>query len=1062
METGKEPSLDDTDSAPLDLDVAEESINMADPHADFTLMPPADLSEEASSTDAMFSAPDDLTADWAQWMRWDDVEDTKPSLFNIPNISGSTLPQPGFSFPSDDAVLGTSNCSLPSGPKQLPPSTIFQEQPTVQTIQPAPQSDASSPLAPSPTSSVGRKRKSSHDDSPINDMSASTTDKSAPSKKRSHNIIEKRYRANLNDKIAELRDSVPSLRLTYKQRHGGKKSNEDEDVDITSGNKLNKASILSKATEYIKHLELRNSRLEEENLALKNRFRELEKAQGVNLASYPAVAGSDTSPGACTVSTDSVVTSSPDIFSHASDFSPDSPPNPLFPPEGLLRPPDGFNQLRPTGPQPHYADSFQYNQSRDYDCSPLESTSTTNSSNSPTTRGRRQFMGLPNKFMLGTLAGIMVIGGFENHRSSDPEEKKELFALPLQFLGSFYRLALRNFYFIKANSWQIRALSHFALTSLVIFGCAFFVFLYLFNSRPRISRVPLKAPKTRSISQQQLQQTCVGGSPTEFRQDAWLTSIQTVGVPRHNFFPEWFAVTSRCLEYCIRCLLGWKLYSFITGINADDEKGRVKAWDIALDAQLTGGDAEVSKSRLVLTIFAAGTLPRSPARMMLKAFHCRVLLWRIGSTGSLTSRISDYIAKMLANYQWELAQSMHRKGPKKGEDPLPSHLAFLLAMDCDEVFTDSIVQRATNMIWNRPTQEATDGEDALLDVVVEDTAVRSPLDVLAAWWSSRALQEALLKSLDLVSVESPLEKRKSFERSLDIALHSAPVPSTAYTRATVVKALFFEEDRIKNVNTVLATLPARKSHKPSSCGLTNFLDSSIPPSARDEIFIGVRCAMIAAILRGQVGRGEDEPASSPFSLSSAIKQFNAAPVDEVELTLLGFASHYHLLHITATDERLLPCPSLASSAYSSLTDQSDCSETTTSHYYDDQDVPIPDLARIAADLIFWVRNAYNPISSGLNAKLMEKVVVDCVEVCRNAGIDIDIRKIQRIKTHQRESSVDLTHIPTSSSDGECADAGANSYGVQGRRESTYSNDTGYGSLDYEESKPGAVTQTSCV
>ncbi|KAK2829845.1 hypothetical protein FQN49_007202, partial [Arthroderma sp. PD_2] len=872
--------------------------------------------------------------------------------------------------------------------------------------------------------------------------------------------------------IAELRDSVPSLRLTYKQRHGGnsKKAEDEDDADISSGNKLNKASILSKATEYIKHLELRNSRLEEENVALKNRFRQLEKAQGVNLTAYPAVAGSETSPGACTVSTDSAITSSPDIFSHAGDFSPDSSPNPLFPPEGLLRPPDAFNQLRPTGPQPHYADSFKYNQPQSYDSSPVEATTTnTATTNAPTTtRGRRQFIGLPNKFMLGTLAGIMVIGGFENHRTSDPEEKKELFALPLQYLGSFYRLALRNFYFVKANSWQIRALSHFALTSALIFGCAFFVFLYLFNSRPRMSRVPPKAPKVRS-NQKQQQQTCAGGSPTEFRQDAWLTSIQTVGVPRHNFFPEWFAVTSRCLEYCVRCILGWKLYSLLTGISADDEKGRVKAWDIALDAQLTGGDAEVSKSRLVLTIFAAGTLPRSPARMMLKAFHCRVLLWRIGTPGSLTSRISDYIAKMLASYQWELAQGMHRKGPKKGEDPLPSHLAFLLTMDFDEVFTDTIAQRGTNMIWNRPTQEATDGEDALLDVVVEDTAVRSPLDVLAAWWSSRALQEALLKSLDLVSVESPIEKRKSFERSLDMALNSAPVPSTAYTRATVVKALFFEEDRIKNVNAVLATLPTGKLHNPcSTCGLTNFLDSSIPPSARDEIFIGVRCAMIAAILRGQVGKGEDEPVSSPFSLASAIKQFNAAPVDEVELTLLGFASHYHLLHITATDERLLPCTSLTSSVYSSTTDLVDGSETTTCHG-GEQDIPIPDLARIAADLIFWVRNAYNPISSGLNAKLMEKVVVDCVEACHNAGVDIDIKKIQRIKTHQREPSTDLSEVPADNPVNDCGNDNCCNSGdccggcreTQGRRESTFSNDTGYDSIDSEENKPPLATQTSC-
>ncbi|KAK2850685.1 hypothetical protein FQN49_005417, partial [Arthroderma sp. PD_2] len=196
METGKEPRLDDPDSAPADMDVAEESINMADPHIDSTFMPSTDLSEELQDAEAMFSVPDDLTADWAQWMRWDDIEDTKSTSFSNSNVPGSTLPHTAFSFPSDDAILsthapGSSNGQLlaPSTFNQLPVSPTFQGLPTnlaaQSTQQPTPQSDASSPLAPSPTSSLRRKRKSSHDDSPGNNISASTpVDKSAPSKKR--------------------------------------------------------------------------------------------------------------------------------------------------------------------------------------------------------------------------------------------------------------------------------------------------------------------------------------------------------------------------------------------------------------------------------------------------------------------------------------------------------------------------------------------------------------------------------------------------------------------------------------------------------------------------------------------------------------------------------------------------------------------------------------------------------------------------------------------------------------------------------------------------------------
>lgn len=56
-------------------------------------------------------------------------------------------------------------------------------------------------------------------------------------------MIEKRYRNNLNDKIAELRDSVPSLRVMSKHEQ-----DEDEDMNggeedlqgLTPAHKLNK------------------------------------------------------------------------------------------------------------------------------------------------------------------------------------------------------------------------------------------------------------------------------------------------------------------------------------------------------------------------------------------------------------------------------------------------------------------------------------------------------------------------------------------------------------------------------------------------------------------------------------------------------------------------------------------------------------------------------------------------------------------------------------------------------------------------------------------------------
>ncbi|TQS39464.1 hypothetical protein Golomagni_00011 [Golovinomyces magnicellulatus] len=124
-------------------------------------------------------------------------------------------------------------------------------------------------------------------------------------KKTAHNMIEKRYRTNLNDKIAALRDAVPSLRVAVRndlgfvqestgtsntsergeQRHdshvGSTRKTRTLDPEIenlqglTVAHKLNKATILTKAAEYIAHLEKRNLALLNENTALKGRINAL-------------------------------------------------------------------------------------------------------------------------------------------------------------------------------------------------------------------------------------------------------------------------------------------------------------------------------------------------------------------------------------------------------------------------------------------------------------------------------------------------------------------------------------------------------------------------------------------------------------------------------------------------------------------------------------------------------------------------------------------------------------------------------------------------------------------
>jgi hypothetical protein len=69
-------------------------------------------------------------------------------------------------------------------------------------------------------------------------------DDDKPFKKTAHNMIEKRYRTNINDKIAALRDSVPSLRIMSKSARGEDTTQDREDLQgLTPAHKLNKATV---------------------------------------------------------------------------------------------------------------------------------------------------------------------------------------------------------------------------------------------------------------------------------------------------------------------------------------------------------------------------------------------------------------------------------------------------------------------------------------------------------------------------------------------------------------------------------------------------------------------------------------------------------------------------------------------------------------------------------------------------------------------------------------------------------------------------------------------------
>lgn len=124
----------------------------------------------------------------------------------------------------------------------MPPHLQYHSSPK---SEPSPESASStrkSPFMSSPEgqSQSSRKRKSSADEDEDDD------DLEHPMKKSAHNAIEKRYRTNLNDKIAALRDSVPSLRIMSKSARGEDTTEDREELHgLTPAHKLNKATVSS-------------------------------------------------------------------------------------------------------------------------------------------------------------------------------------------------------------------------------------------------------------------------------------------------------------------------------------------------------------------------------------------------------------------------------------------------------------------------------------------------------------------------------------------------------------------------------------------------------------------------------------------------------------------------------------------------------------------------------------------------------------------------------------------------------------------------------------------------
>lgn len=739
------------------------------------------------------------------------------------------------------------------GPAEASPVSSNQARPLMKGKIPKPQF-APEAVMPAETHPNPKKRKSTDYDPPGFGESG---DPMVPKvSRRSHTVIEKRYRTNLNQKIAALRDSVPSLR-TDNQETG-------EHDGVAPASKLNKATVLSKAMEYIQHLEHRNSSLEKENTRLKGLTRSSKQKDEI----------------AEVAMRDELVEPRPEKVSEIphpdSSVRCDTPPYAIDP-QGMIRVPQEMKNLRASAPQEHYAPCL---------CNEDEALHSSSPGTAASGQQRGERSKLFSKLMLGSLTGLLVMEGFSERETSG--NHRGLFGLPTipsSQVAQVARALRENL--MSAN--PMLSISPLLKLFLFVSALAFTLFLYLFSSKPKPS---VRGKPTVLAAAPSL------ASPIEVRQKAWLTAIQTVGVPRHLMFPELVALHLEAMKYIIIQLVGWAGYAWLTGRTEEDEIARVRAWDIAIDAQLTGGDSEVSKSRLVLTILASGTLPSTPARLMLKALHIRILLWEARKSGWSIWAILHKAAAQLARQQWLLAQELHSFSKDTSlcssapREALPEHISALLHIDSDELFTDIIVQRAYNLAWNRPTCEDIVGEDLGIDIVVEDYAIRSPLDALAAWASSVTLQRALLEWYEECGIWNQRHKR-----NLELALNIAPPASSAYARALAARAVFFAADRESTIRELL--LEVLRSQKPTNFDKTLpssesvFVDSSIPDRVRNDIVWAIKCTTTLVLLNEQI--------CEPGTFDEAVDLLMSLYMDANNNSLLSLAAAHQLLLFLLTE-----------------------------------------------------------------------------------------------------------------------------------------------------------------
>ncbi|KAJ9133422.1 hypothetical protein NKR23_g10725 [Pleurostoma richardsiae] len=817
---------------------------------------------EASWHHSPQSSQDDLASsanDWNEWRDWVDFDwGQNGKASNGVAVDGSSLPQGpssaatfdftgpaltgslsepplfqtmmtgsaggnNFQLPNSDLVspftmdnLDTSNLAgsffgtsqLPSIAEDaamtatMPLNLGIDTSPQVQSSIETPDFKTSRSVSPvAPSTAPAKKRKLSEDSTDTSpEPSKTPARKGTQESQRHHSNIEKRYRNKLNDMIAALRDAVPSL------HQPGEKEEDDK-----NGSSITKGRVLSKATEYILELEVKNKKLLEEKALLQKQVMALGKLNGQ-----------------------------------------------------LMTEQGGTGRRSPGG-------------------------------------------GPMSKLMVGGMAGMLAMQGFSTPEGgNDMPSGRGLFALPVHLLPQFGQ-SLQHLGFVGDASTINTALH--AFRGLLLLGAVLYVFLpSLFDAAAEKAK-PSEKMQQATMAQTEAQQQQLA-SPKDLRRDAFLTATQGVWVPRkslHIILAVILQATKLVLGSC-----GIDPAAFMRLLPSRAQEDSTRAWDIALDAQISGGDTNVTTGRLLVTLLAASSLPETPYRLMLRALHSHVLV--ASATGllkhALESLLSGYSKKL-----WDKARTLQEKTPKEpmNEDtPLPAHLVALLELDAEDVFLDEIIERACHLIHG--TQSSTDSDSAAapwMHTIVSDAAIVTPLDFLAAWRAGIILRDELVSYPELHAQDSGEQEEDpetALRDTLELASRVAPPRSAVWSRSYVMRALLVEKDQVANISLAFKALlvsgaqsmaassyllPAEGAAAESAGELPG-ADTKLPAVAPD-LAMALTCAIAISRLRTP----DEEKALK--ALESRLGTVQSEEGAAEQLGMLGYVALYAVLDVVFKD-----------------------------------------------------------------------------------------------------------------------------------------------------------------